>query len=163
MHKSLGNVVTLQNALATGRETLLVFYMTGHWRKPLEFTDETLGAAAARAERFRDVFRSPSEPAPEGAWERLAGTLDDDFNTPDALAVLHEWRDHGPLRRALDVFGLASLAELLEAPAEVVALAEESARARSDGSRTRPAARRDRGAGLGGPGLGRRLPAVPRS
>jgi cysteinyl-tRNA synthetase len=133
MHKSLGNVVTLQNALATwGRETLLVFYMTGHWRKPLEFTDETLGAAAARAERFRDVFRSPSEPAPDGAWERFAGTLDDDFNTPDALAVLHEWRDHELLRRALDVFGLASLAELPEAPAEVVALAEERQRAREE-------------------------------
>jgi cysteinyl-tRNA synthetase len=133
MHKSLGNVVTLQNALATwGRETLLVFYMTGHWRKPLEFTDETLGAAAARAERFRDVFRSPSEPAPEDAWERFAGALDDDFNTPDALAVLHEWRDHELLRRALDVFGLASLAELPEPPAEVVALAEERLRARAE-------------------------------
>ena len=133
MHKSLGNVVTLQNALATwGRETLLVFYMTGHWRKPLEFTDETLAAAAARAERFRDVFRSPSEPAPEDAWERFAAALDDDFNTPDALAVLHEWRDHELLRRALDVFGLASLAELPEAPAEVVALAEERLRARAE-------------------------------
>jgi cysteinyl-tRNA synthetase len=133
MHKSLGNVVTLQNALATwGRETLLVFYMTGHWRKPLEFTDETLAAAAARAERFRDVFRSPSEPAPDGAWERFAGTLDDDFNTPDALAVLHEWRDHELLRRALDVFGLASLAELPEAPAEVLALAKERQRAREE-------------------------------
>ena len=133
MHKSLGNVVTLQNALATwGRETLLVFYMTGHWRKPLEFTDETLGAAAARAERFRDVFRSPSEPAPEGAWERFAGTLDDDFNTPDALAVLHEWRDHELLRRALDVFGLASLGDLREAPAEAVSLAEERQRAREE-------------------------------
>jgi len=133
MHKSLGNVVTLQNALATwGRQTLLVFYMTGHWRKPLEFTDETLGAAAARAERFRDVFRSRSEPAPEDAWERFAAALDDDFNTPDALAVLHEWRDHELLRRALDVFGLASLAELPEAPAEVVALAEERLRARAE-------------------------------
>jgi cysteinyl-tRNA synthetase len=133
MHKSLGNVVTLQNALATwGRETLLVFYMTGHWRKPLEFTDQTLGAAAARAERFRDVFRSPSEPAPNDAWERFAAALDDDFNTPDALAVLHEWRDHELLRRALDVFGLASLAELPEAPPEVVALAEERLRARAE-------------------------------
>ena len=133
MHKSLGNVVTLQNALATwGRQTLLVFYMTGHWRKPLEFTDETLGAAAARAERFRDVFRSRSEPAPEDAWERFAAALDDDFNTPDALAVLHEWHDHELLRRALDVFGLASLAELPEAPADVVALAEERLRARAE-------------------------------
>jgi cysteinyl-tRNA synthetase len=133
MHKSLGNVVTLQNALATwGRETLLVFYMTGHWRKPLEFTDETLGAAAARTERFRDVFRSPSEPALEGAWERFAGALEDDFNTPDALAVMHEWRDHELLRRALGIFGLESLAELPEAPPQVAELAKERLRAREE-------------------------------
>jgi cysteinyl-tRNA synthetase len=131
MHKSLGNVVTLQNALATwGRETLLLFYATGHWRKPLDFTDETLASAAARAEGFRDVFRSPSQPAPEGSWERFAAALDDDFNTPEALAVMHEWRDHDLLRRSLEIFGLESLAELPEAPPEVVELARERARAR---------------------------------
>ena len=133
MHKSLGNVVTLRNALATwGRETLLLFYATGHWRKPLDFTDETLASAAARAEGFRDVFRSPSQPATEGAWERFAAALDDDFNTPEALAVLHEWRDHDLLRRALEVFGLESLADLPEAPPEVVALARERAQARAE-------------------------------
>src|SRR5918995_99020 len=127
MHKSLGNVVTLQNALATwGRETLLLFYATGHWRKPLDFTDDTLASAAARAEGFRDVFRSPSQPAPEGSWARFAAALDDDFNTPEALAVMHEWRDHDLLRRALDVFGLQSLADLPEAPPEVVELAPKS-------------------------------------
>ena len=133
MHKSLGNVVTLQNALATwGRETLLLFYATGHWRKPLDFTDETLASAAARAEGFRDVFRSPSQSAPEGSWERFAAALDEDFNTPEALAVMHEWRDHDLLRRALEVFGLESLAELPEAPPEVVELARERARARAE-------------------------------
>ena len=133
MHKSLGNVVTLQNALATwGRETLLLFYATGHWRKPLDFTDETLASAAARAEGFRDVFRSPSVPAPQGSWERFAAALDDDFNTPEALAVMHEWRDHELLRRALEVFGLESLAALPEAPPEVVELARERARARAE-------------------------------
>ena len=133
MHKSLGNVVTLQNALATwGRETLLLFYATGHWRKPLDFTDETLASAAARAEGFRDVFRSPSVPAPAGSWERFAAALDDDFNTPEALAVMHEWRDHELLRRALEVFGLESLAALPEAPPEVVELARERARARAE-------------------------------
>ena len=133
MHKSLGNVVTLQNALATwGRETLLLFYATGHWRKPLDFTDETLASAAARAEGFRDVFRLPSRPAPDGSWERFAGALDDDFNTPEALAVMHEWRDHELLRRALEIFGLESLAELQEAPPEVVELARERARARAE-------------------------------
>jgi cysteinyl-tRNA synthetase len=132
MHKSVGNDVSLKDALDRwGRETLLVFFLTGHWRKPLDYTDATLSAAAARAETFRDVFRGPSEPAPEGAWERFAAALDDDFSTPAALAVMHEWRDHDLLRRALSVFGLESLAEEDEAPPEVVALAERRIAARS--------------------------------
>jgi cysteinyl-tRNA synthetase len=133
MHKSLGNIVTLQDALATwGRETLLLFFATGHWRKPLDFTDQTLRSAAVRAEGFRDVFRAPSEPAPAGSWERFAAALDDDFNTPEALAIMHEWRDHELLRRALEVFGLESLAELPEAPPEVVELARRRALARAE-------------------------------
>jgi cysteinyl-tRNA synthetase len=135
MSKSLGNVVTLRGVLDTwGRETLLVFLLTGHWRKPVDFNDGVLEQAAAQAEAFRNVFRSPSEPAPDGSWERFAGALDDDFSTPEALAVMHDWRDHELLLRALEVFGLASLADAAEAPAAVVALAEEreGARARRD-------------------------------
>jgi cysteinyl-tRNA synthetase len=134
MSKSLRNVVAINEALELwGRETLLVYFLTGHWRKPIDFSEETLEAAAARADRFREVFRNPSEPAPADAWERLAAALDDDFNTPDALAVMHEWRDHDLLRRALDIFGLASLAEGEEAPAEVVELAERRQAVRADG------------------------------
>ena len=62
--------------------------------------------AAAQAESFREVFRSASVPAAGGDWERFAAALDDDFNTPEALAVLHGWRDHELLRRGLEVFGL---------------------------------------------------------
>jgi cysteinyl-tRNA synthetase len=132
MSKSLGNVATIQEALDDwGPETLLVFFLSAHWRKPIDYSDETLTAAAARAERFRDVFRGPSEPAPEGAWERFAAALEDDFNTPEALAILHEWRDHDLLRRGLDVFGLASLAEQEQAPAEIVELAERRQQARA--------------------------------
>jgi cysteinyl-tRNA synthetase len=132
MHKSIGNVVTLRDALDRwGRETLLVFFLTGHWRKPLDFTERTLASAEARADRFREVFRNPSEPAPADAWERLAAALDDDFNTAEALAVMHEWRDHDLLRRALLLFGLASLAELPDAPPEIVSLAERRAAART--------------------------------
>jgi cysteinyl-tRNA synthetase len=132
MHKSVGNDVSLKGALDRwGRETLLTFFLTGHWRKPLEYSDATLESAAARAEGFREVFRNPPEPAAEDAWERFAGALDDDFNTAAALAVLHEWRDHGLLRRALRVFGLDSLAEADAAPAEVVELAERRVAART--------------------------------
>ena len=116
-----------------GRETLLLFFLTAHWRKPVDFSDDVLEQAAAQAEAFRNVFRSPSEPAADGAWERFAAALDDDFSTPEALAVMHEWRDHELLARALDVFGLASLAEPAEAPAEAVALAEEREAARVSG------------------------------
>jgi cysteinyl-tRNA synthetase len=131
MHKSLGNDVSLKTALDVwGRETLLVFYLRGHWRKPLDYSDATLAQAAATADTLREVFRNRSEPAPAGEWERFAAVLDDDFNTAEALAVMHSWRDHELLRRALAVFGLESLAELPEAPSEVLALAERRQEAR---------------------------------
>jgi cysteinyl-tRNA synthetase len=132
MSKSLGNVASLQDVLEQwGRETILVFFLTAHWSKPIDFSDETLAAAAARVEGFRDVFRSPSVPAAAGEWERFEAALEDDFNTPDALAVMHGWRDHGLLRRALDIFGLASLAEEEDAPPEVVELARQRQEARA--------------------------------
>ena len=132
MSKSLGNVVSLRDALDEwGRETLLVLFLSAHWRKPMEYTDETLAGASARADRFREVFRNPS--APGGSWVDLAAALDDDFNTPEALAVMHEWRDHDLLRRGLDVFGLGSLAEQQEAPAELDELARQRATARAGG------------------------------
>jgi cysteinyl-tRNA synthetase len=132
MSKSEGNVVTIRDALDQwGRETILVFFLTAHWSKPIDFSDETLAAAAARVEGFRDVFRSPSVPAAAGEWERFEAALEDDFNTPDALAIMHGWRDHGLLRRALDIFGLASLAEGEDAPPEVLELARQRQEARA--------------------------------
>ena len=132
MHKSLGNDVALSEVLDRwGRETLLLFFLGGHWRKPLDYSDETMAAARARADGFREVFRNPSQPAPPDAWERFAGALDDDFNTPVALALMHEWRGHELLRRALDVFGLGSLAEATDAPAELHGLAERRQEARA--------------------------------
>jgi cysteinyl-tRNA synthetase len=129
MHKSIGNDISLQTALDTwGRETLLFFFMTGHWRKPLDYSDETLEQARAQLETFRNVFRSPSEPV--GHWADFEAALEDDFNTPEALAVLHGWRDHELLRRAFGIFGLASIADEEEAPTDLVALAAQRVAAR---------------------------------
>ena len=132
MSKSQGNVVTLRNVLdAWGRDALLVFHLTGHWSKPVDFSDEAMESAAARAEGFREVFRSPGEPAAPDAWERFSAALDDDFSTPAALAVMHEWRDPALLGRALAVFGLESLAVDDEPPDAVVALADQRMTARA--------------------------------
>jgi len=105
MSKSLGNDVSIRNVLDMwGRETVLLFFMTAHWRKPIDFGDGPLEAARAQLEGFRNVFRSQSEPV--GEWADFEAALDDDFNTPEALALLHGWRDHDLLRRALELFGL---------------------------------------------------------
>src|SRR5437763_8624526 len=51
MSKSLGNVLSLREALDRwGRETLLVYFLGGHWRKPLDFSEEALKQAAAQVE-----------------------------------------------------------------------------------------------------------------
>jgi cysteinyl-tRNA synthetase len=132
MSKSLGNVRTIREALDDwGRETVLLFFLGALWSKPIDYSDDALRQAHARGERFRDVFRSASEPAAAGEWERFAAALDDDFNTPEALAILHAWRDHDLLRRALELFGLGSLAARAEAPAAVVSLAERRRDARA--------------------------------
>ena len=130
MSKSLGNIVALREALDEwGRETVLVYFLGGHWRKPIDYSDEVLGQARAQAESFRNVFRGKSEAV--GDWETLAAALDDDFNTPEALAAMHGWRDHELLRRGLEVFGLESLAETEEPPAEIELLARARAEARA--------------------------------
>jgi cysteinyl-tRNA synthetase len=130
MSKSEGNIVTIRDAVERwGREAILVYFMTGHWSKPIDFSEDVMDAAQARVDRFREVFRSESQPI--GDWDEFAAALEDDFNTPDALAVLHGWRDHDLLRRALDVFGLASLADAVDAPPEIVELAQRRREARA--------------------------------
>jgi cysteinyl-tRNA synthetase len=136
MSKSLGNDVSIRNVLDTwGREVALLFFMTAHWRKPIDFTDVTLEQARAQVETFRNYFvglEYEPEPVEE---DRLVDVLDDDFNTPDALALFHDWRTRGrtaSLRFGLELFGLGSLAESATAPPELVSLAEQRQRARAE-------------------------------
>jgi cysteinyl-tRNA synthetase len=122
MSKSLGNDMTIRGVVDDwGREVALMLLLSGQWRKPLDFNQGTLEQARAQLETFRNVFRSPSEPV--GDWAELVAALDDDFNTPEALAAMHRWRDHQLLRRAFGIFGLDSIAQLEEAPAELAELA----------------------------------------
>ncbi len=137
MAKSVGNVVTLREALDEwGRETILLLFLGSHWRKPMDFSEDTLQQAKAQADAFRNFFAEV--PETDGTIDHsLNQVLEDDFNTPDALALFHEWRSHGEaasLRHGLGLFGLASLADLPEAAPEIVDLAErrQEARARAD-------------------------------
>jgi cysteinyl-tRNA synthetase len=138
MSKSLGNDVSIRNVLDTwGREVALLFFMTAHWRKPIDFTDDTLAQAKAQVETLRNFFVDSPPGGEPSEQERLAAALDDDFNTPDALALFHDWRSRGlaaDLHAGLALFGLGSLGVRDEAPPEVVALAvqRQAARAAKD-------------------------------
>jgi cysteinyl-tRNA synthetase len=141
MSKSLGNDVSLRNVLdAWGREAVLMFFLSAHWRKPVDFTDESLAQAKAQVETFRNFFLDGEEGEEEGEAilvDELAAVLDDDFNTPEALALFHDWRareEAASLRWGLGLFGLGSVADAAVAPPDLVALAEQriEARARKD-------------------------------
>jgi cysteinyl-tRNA synthetase len=136
MSKSSGKAETIRDAIDTwGRETILIFFLTASWRKPIDYSEETMTQAAARLETLRNAFTREPTAHDESGWQAFADALDDDFDTPAALAVLHDWASRGQLellRRGLSVFGLESLAERTEAPAEIVELAEQRLQARAE-------------------------------
>ena len=138
MSKSIGNIVSLRAALDRwGREAILVFFLGGHYRSPLEYSEVTMQSARAQAEDFRQAFRVAAARPSALTWESFADALDDDFDTPRALAVLHGWRAAGQLdllARGLAVFGLAIDRAPDVAPPETHRLAvdRQAARARRD-------------------------------
>src|SRR2546421_8661214 len=151
MSKSLGNDVSLRNVLDTwGREVVLLFFLTGHWRKPIDFTDVTLEQAKAQWQSFGQAIYENKPARPTIGWEAFEAALDDDFNTPEALAVLHEWRRASELdllHRGLTIFGLGFVLEA--PPEEVLTLAREREDARSQRDWERSDELRDRIAQFG--------------
>ena len=164
MSKSSGKVETIRNAHERwGRETLLVFFLTAHWSKPIDYSDETLTAADARKERLREVFRNPSEPAAGGRM----GTVR--CGTRRRLQHARGAGDHALLARPRLA---AARARHLRAGVagggrgsagrRAGACRAASVRARERRlRRERPAARRDRRRRLGRPRRRRRLSARP--
>jgi cysteinyl-tRNA synthetase len=134
MSKSLGNIVSLRDVLdAYGARALLVFFLSAHYRSPIEYSDEAMESAASQAEDFRTAFRVVERAPGAPSWDELAAALDDDFNTPLALSILHAWRSAGEvelLERGLRVFGL-EVERAEEAPPEVADLAERRRAARA--------------------------------
>ena len=111
MSKSVGNIVTLREAVQRwGSAALLLFFMTAHWRKPVDFSEETLAAADAQVRSLRNrLLWDVGESKTSREWNDFVEVLENDFNTPDALAIIHEWAAAGQtelLRRGLNAFGI---------------------------------------------------------
>jgi cysteinyl-tRNA synthetase len=129
MSKSVGNVTTIREAIdGWGREAVLLFFLSASWRKPIDFSEGTMTQATARRETLRNAFTLDAAEHDEAVWDTFAAALEDDFDTPAALAVLHDWASS----RGLEVFGLGSLADQTDVPQEVAELAERRAQARAE-------------------------------
>jgi cysteinyl-tRNA synthetase len=132
MSKSVGNIAPLKDVLERwGRETVLLFFLTGHWSKPIDFSDETMQQAAAQWRAFAQTIYEARPARATVPWSEFEAALEDDFNTPDALAVLHEWRRASELdllNRGLGIFGLGFVPEA--PPDEVHELVKEREGAR---------------------------------
>ena len=112
MSKSLGNVETIQEVLDRwGRETALLFFLTAHWRSPIDFSDATMAAAQAQWRSFqRGVLREPRSGGGGGLGALRGGSGRRLQHAAGSRACMHEWRAASQLdllQRGLDVFGLA--------------------------------------------------------
>jgi cysteinyl-tRNA synthetase len=134
MSKSTGNIVSLRDVLDRyGADAILVFFLGAHWRSPLDYSDEAMESAKAQAEGFRTAFRVAHWEKEASDWSAFEAALDDDFNTPAALAILHEWRSKGHsdlLGRGLSIFGLSPPVDVGPIPEDVRSLADQREAAR---------------------------------
>jgi cysteinyl-tRNA synthetase len=166
MAKSVGNIRLLHGALDEyGRDAFLMWMVGAHYRKPVAYSEEALEEAARAVERIRDVVRrlDPDAPGLDDFAERFFDALADDFNTPQARAVLFDWVAEanrridagervgpGRLREMLWALGLEDLLQVEdEAPEELQRLAGEREQARAARDFERADAIRDRLAGKG--------------
>ncbi len=93
MSKSLGNSFTIVEALKRVRhaEVIRYFVVSSHYRGPVNYSLDQLTQATAALERIYSALREvpPAQPPPvTGYTEAFRAAMDDDFNTPEAVAVL---------------------------------------------------------------------------
>ena len=105
MSKSLGNIVSIKDFLSKrDADVMRMLVLTSSYRAPLIFNDETQDAAEKSLERLKSGLR-PAQPNAKGippgsaseltsqaeaTQQSFTGAMDDDFNTPLALASIHE-------------------------------------------------------------------------
>jgi cysteinyl-tRNA synthetase len=132
MSKSLGNFFTIRDVLASGHvrhpEVLRYFLLGSHYRGPINYSLAQIEQADAALGRLYTALRDLPVPpvnqpsiAPDSgsanqdaskAWQQFHAAMDDDFNTPEALAVLQGLA--GEINRARDSHDQASAIKAAE-------------------------------------------------
>lgn len=129
MSKSLGNVLLVRDLLAEmPGEAIRYALLSAQYRQPLDWTEETPRAARAALDRLYGALRD--QPPAEAQDEDMApvrAALDDDLNTPAALAALHALA--GQIHAATDPARRAELAAALRQAGGLLGLMAQDATA----------------------------------
>ncbi len=155
MSKSIGNVISVGDALdAYSPPALRLFFLSSHYRNPLVYSEQNIAAQERALERIRNAANAPANPAADGEpldavdYERsFVEAMDDDINTPRALAVLFDLarsinrsREQGQpvsaaqdtLRRLVDVLGIDLSEPQADASGDIAPFVELLVQIRSD-------------------------------
>jgi len=98
MSKSLGNLITIKEALEKySADAIRIFVLSSHYRSPLTYSEEALAAAEEGAERLGRVYGRVDPTGGRGEAldaepyrQQFIKAMDDDFNTPQAIATLFD-------------------------------------------------------------------------
>lgn len=100
MSKSLGNFFTLEAILERfDAKVVRFFFLSAHYRSPIEFSLDALEQAATTLERLIDVYLENTEKngVDEAFLKTFKEKMGNDFDTPGALAALFEWLNTQPI------------------------------------------------------------------
>ncbi|MFQ5559502.1 MAG: cysteine--tRNA ligase [Nitrospinota bacterium] len=102
MSKSLGNFFTIRDITKEyDPEIVRYFLLSGHYRSPLDFSDQNLKEAKAVLDRFYDLFEfantvkaPPKDREDEELYNKFRQSMDDDFNTAQVIGHLNSQMRH---------------------------------------------------------------------
>ena len=118
MSKSLGNFFTIREVLEKYHpEVVRYLLVSSHYRSPINYAEDSLKEARGALERFYHALKGLPEAPPAGGEafvERFGEAMDDDFNTPEACAVLFEMAREVNRLRDSDPTAAAGLAARLK-------------------------------------------------
>ncbi|SFO81125.1 cysteine--tRNA ligase [Pseudomonas borbori] len=124
MSKSLGNFFTIREVLEKYHpEVVRYLLVSSHYRSPINYSEDSLKEAKGALERFYNALKGLPDAAPAGGEvfaERFGAAMDDDFNSPEACAVLFELAREINRLRESDLQAAAGLAARLKELAGVL-------------------------------------------
>ena len=149
MSKSLGNFITVHDALKTiDGQVLRFFFATQHYRKPINFTEKAVRDAETNLKYLKNTYEQPftgnvDAQELQAFKDKFVAAMDEDFNSANGITVVFEmakWINSGnydaavkqALAAMLEVFGIVFVEEVLDEEIETLIQKRQEARANRD-------------------------------